>query len=77
MPDRRRRRYLLPRVEPEVGFLLGADLHRRGAARQPDVLDATEAVAPALELIDSRIADWKIGLVDTDRRQRVVGRLRR
>ena len=29
------------------------------------MLDATEAVAPALELIDSRIADWQIGLVDT------------
>jgi 2-keto-4-pentenoate hydratase len=29
------------------------------------VLAATEAVAPALELIDSRIADWRIGLADT------------
>jgi 2-keto-4-pentenoate hydratase len=57
-------RYLLPRVEPEVGFLLGADLPGEGCTEQ-DVLDATEAVTPALELIDSRIADWKIGLVDT------------
>ncbi|MGH8463642.1 MAG: 2-keto-4-pentenoate hydratase, partial [Pseudomonas sp.] len=28
-------------------------------------LAATEAVAPSIELIDSRIRDWKIGLVDT------------
>jgi len=57
-------RYLLPRVEPEVGFVLGADLPGEGCTEQ-DVLDATEAVAPALELIDSRIAEWRIGLVDT------------
>ena len=29
------------------------------------MLAATEAIAPALELIDSRIADWKIKLPDT------------
>jgi 2-keto-4-pentenoate hydratase len=56
--------YLLPRVEPEVGFILGADLPGEGCTEE-DVLAATSAVAPALELIDSRIADWKIGLVDT------------
>jgi 2-keto-4-pentenoate hydratase len=56
--------YLLPRVEPEVGFILGADLPGEGCTEE-DVLAATSAVAPSLELIDSRIADWKIGLVDT------------
>jgi 2-keto-4-pentenoate hydratase len=57
-------RYLIPRVEPEVAFVLGADLPGEECT-EDDVLAATEAVAPALELIDSRIADWKIGLVDT------------
>jgi 2-keto-4-pentenoate hydratase len=58
------RRFLLPRIEPEVGFILGADLPGEGCT-EDDVLAATEAVAPALELIDSRIVDWRIGLVDT------------
>ncbi len=56
--------YCFPRVEVEVAFLLGADLPGEGCTEQ-DVLDATEAVAPSIELIDSRIADWRIGLVDT------------
>ena len=57
-------RYLLPRVEVEVGFVLGADLPGEGCTVE-DVLAATEYVVPAIELIDSRIADWKIGLFDT------------
>ena len=60
----RRDRYLWPRVEPEVGFVLGADLPGEGCT-EADVLAATEAVAPAIELIDSRIADWQIRLPDT------------
>lgn len=56
-------RYLLPRVEPEVGFLLGDDLPEDCTEEQ--ALAATEAIVPALELIDSRIADWRIALPDT------------
>ena len=57
-------RYLLPRVEVEVGFVLGDDLPGEGCTVD-DVLQATEAVVPSIELIDSRIADWRIGLADT------------
>ncbi|WP_069165423.1 2-keto-4-pentenoate hydratase [Nocardia altamirensis] len=57
-------RYLLPRVEVEVGFVLGADLPGADCT-EDDVLAATVAFAPAIELIDSRIKDWKIGLADT------------
>ncbi|MFD6155982.1 2-keto-4-pentenoate hydratase [Nocardia sp. NPDC060256] len=57
-------RYLFPRVEVEVGFVLGADLPGADCT-EADVLAATVAFAPAIELIDSRIKDWKIGLTDT------------
>ncbi|MGW6730881.1 2-keto-4-pentenoate hydratase [Nocardia sp. NPDC055029] len=57
-------KYLLPRVEVEVGFVLGADLPGEDCT-EADVLAATLAYAPSIELIDSRIKDWKIGLTDT------------
>ena len=53
-----------PRVEIEVAFVLGASLPTRGC-HAADVIRATEFVLPAIEIIDSRIADWKIGIVDT------------
>ncbi|CAM5403852.1 2-hydroxyhexa-2,4-dienoate hydratase [Streptomyces avidinii] len=56
--------YIAPRVEVEVGFVLGADLPGEGCTAA-DVLAATERVVPALELIDSRIADWRIAIADT------------
>lgn len=56
--------YLYPRVEVEVGFVLAEDLP--GAeCTEADVLAATEAFAPAIELIDTRITDWQIKLGDT------------
>lgn len=56
--------YLYPRVEVEVGFILAADLPGAGCTEE-DVLGATAAFAPAIELIDTRITDWKIALCDT------------
>lgn len=53
-----------PRVEIEVAFVLGASLPTRGC-NVADVIRATEFVLPAIEIIDSRIADWQIGIVDT------------
>jgi 2-keto-4-pentenoate hydratase len=57
-------RMLQPRCEGEIAFLLKRDLTGPGVTIA-DVLAATEAVVPALEIIDSRIADWKIKLQDT------------
>jgi 2-keto-4-pentenoate hydratase len=57
-------RYCWPRVEIEVAFLLGADLPGEHCT-EAHVLAATEAFAPSIELIDSRIEDWKISLADT------------
>ena len=49
-------RYCYPRVEVEVAFILGETLPGEGCT-EDDVIRATEYVAPAIELIDSRIAD--------------------
>lgn len=57
-------RFLCPRVEVEVGFILADDLPGEGCT-EDDVLAATAAFAPSIELIDTRITDWKIKLCDT------------
>ena len=57
-------RFLYPRVEVEVGFILADDLPGAGCT-EDDVLAATAAFAPSIELIDTRIKDWKIALCDT------------
>jgi 2-keto-4-pentenoate hydratase len=57
-------KYCYPRVEVEVAFILGDALPGQNCTEE-DVLRATEYVAPSIELIDSRILDWKIGIVDT------------
>ncbi|MGX1566202.1 2-keto-4-pentenoate hydratase [Streptomyces sp. NPDC055506] len=57
-------RYCAPRVEPEICFRLAAPLRGPGVT-VAEVLAATEAVAPALEIVDSRIRDWRITLADT------------
>ncbi|MCV7228324.1 2-keto-4-pentenoate hydratase [Mycolicibacterium komossense] len=58
------KRFCAPRVEPEVAFLLHSTLRGPGVTAA-DVYAATEAVAVALEIVDSRIADWKLTLADT------------
>ncbi len=53
-----------PRVEVEIGFVLGAPLAGPGVTAA-DVVRATDHIVPAIEIIDSRIRDWNIKLVDT------------
>ena len=57
-------RFLQPRAEPEIGFVLGHSLSGPGVT-VAEVVAAIDFVLPALEIIDSRIADWKITLPDT------------
>jgi 2-keto-4-pentenoate hydratase len=52
------------RIEPEICFVLGSDLVGPGVTTET-ALAATSAVAPALEIIDSRIENWRIKLPDT------------
>ncbi|CNF04601.1 4-oxalocrotonate decarboxylase [Mycobacterium tuberculosis] len=53
-----------PRVEAEIAFVMGSDLKGPGVSAV-DALRAVAGAVPAIEVIDSRIADWKINLADT------------
>lgn len=53
-----------PKVEGELAFCLNKTLKGPGITIA-DVYNATEYVVPAIEIVDSRIKDWKIKLVDT------------
>lgn len=53
-----------PKIEAEIGFILEEDLEGPNLTYL-DVLMATRFIVPTLEIIDSRVADWKIKLVDT------------
>src|SRR6202046_2351820 len=57
-------RYCYPRIEVEIGYVLGSALPGAGCT-EADVLAATEYIVPSLELIDSRVRDWRIKLADT------------
>lgn len=57
-------RWIQPRIEPEVAFVLKEPLRGPGVTVH-EALRAVDFVLPALEIVDSRIRDWKIGLLDT------------
>jgi len=56
------KKYVHPRIEPEVAYLLKSELI--GVVTPLQALAAVEAVAPALELIDSRYEAFKFSLTD-------------
>lgn len=56
--------FLQPRIEPELAFYLKKDLAGPGITLEQAV-DAIDTVHLAIEIVDSRIADWNIHLVDT------------
>ena len=53
-----------PRVEVELAYVLGEPLPSSGCS-VADVARCTALVAASIEIIDSRIKDWKIKLADT------------
>ena len=53
-----------PKVEGELSFCLNKTLKGPGVTIA-DVYDATAWVTPSVEIVDSRIKDWKIKLCDT------------
>jgi 2-keto-4-pentenoate hydratase len=56
--------FLQPRIEGEVAFLIGKPLRETGVT-PAGVLAATDACALGVEIAASRIADWRVKLVDT------------
>lgn len=57
-----KKRYVHPRIEPELAFLLKRELS--GVVSPVEALSAVEAIAPAMEIIDSRYRDFKFALPD-------------
>jgi 2-keto-4-pentenoate hydratase len=56
--------FIAPRAEAEVALVLGRDLdHDRHTV--VDLLRAVEFALPAIEIVDSRVRDWDIAIVDT------------
>ncbi|HQT45797.1 MAG: 4-oxalocrotonate decarboxylase [Acidocella sp. 20-63-7] len=55
-------RYTHPRVEPEIAYIIGKPL--AGNVSLSEALAAVEAVAPAMEIIDSRYKNFKFALAD-------------
>ena len=53
-----------PKAEAEVAFVLGEDLVGPGVTTI-EALRAIEGAAAAIEVVDSRIADWRITIADT------------
>lgn len=56
--------FIQPRVEPEIAFVLKAPL-RGPNVTAAEAIRAVDFVLASLEIVDSRIADWKITLTDT------------
>lgn len=58
------RRLLQPKAEAEVAFVLKTDLVD-GDLSDEQIRDAVDYAVAALEIVDSRIADWDITITDT------------
>ncbi len=56
--------FIAPKVEPEFGFFLKSELRGPNVTRE-EALEAIGEVYAAIEIIDSRIKNWDIKLVDT------------
>lgn len=60
------RRLIAPRVEAEIAMVLGEDLDSTEKIDDPAALRRSVAyLAAAIEVVDSRILDWDISIVDT------------
>ena len=58
------RRFMQPRVEAEIAFVMKQAIEDPEASL-PDLISAIGYALPAVEIVDTAIADWNIKLVDT------------
>lgn len=56
--------WLQPRIEPEIAFVMKTDLAGPGVT-PAQAIRAVDFALASMEIVDSRIADWKIGITDT------------
>jgi len=57
-------RLLQPKAEAEIAFVLDADLPNVDTTAA-EMMRAVDFVVAAIEVVDSRVADWNISLLDT------------
>src|SRR3546814_914698 len=57
-------RVIHPKAEAEIAFTMGRDLEDPDASLET-VIAAIDKAVPAIEIVDSRIADWRITFADT------------
>ena len=58
------RQVLQPKAEGEVAFIMAADVNDPDVTRE-QIAAAVASVVTAIEIVDSRIEDWKITFADT------------
>lgn len=57
-------KFIQPKVEAEIALVLKKDLTQINHT-YADIINATDYALPAIEVVDSRIENWKITLIDT------------
>ena len=57
-------RFIQPKIEAEIAFMLSASLRGPGVT-VPAARQAIAGMVAAMEIVDSRFADWRIRLADT------------
>ena len=58
------KKVIQPRGEAEIALILGDDIDHPDVTAE-DIKKAIEYVVPAIEIVDSRITDWRISFADT------------
>lgn len=57
-------RLIAPRAEVEIAFVLSRDLDNADVT-VAELMSGIAYAVPAIEIVDSRVADWKISILDT------------